>query len=252
MSKRAQGMFYLIATVVCLIPVTAVSQTVTLQLKNPPSNNVMDGIYVGSYSANNLTSGGTTQVTCDDFKDDSDSNVATYTTNSFDNLGSTLWGGTLLKAGDTLAQVTSLYDEAAWLTLGMLKLTGTTQAYYSFAIWATFDPGDVASWLTSYADSGACNAVFGAGSWAGGKCSVGKGGLIGLAASQTFTAGEFSNVNILTPLGCSLPGTCKEQEFFQVVPEGGTALLYLLLVGATCFGAIMLRSRQRGEARIAA
>lgn len=252
MTKRAQGVLYLVAGLMSLLPLTAFSQTVTLQLNNPPSNNVADGIYVGSYSANNLTSGGTTQVTCDDFKDDSDYNVETYTTNSFSSLGSTIWGSSLMKAGNSLAQVTSLYDEAAWLTLGMLKLTGTQQSYYSFAIWATFDPGDVASWLTSYGDSGACNAVFGTGSWAGGKCNVGKGGLIGLAASQTFTAGEFSNVQILTPLGCSMPGTCKEQEFFQVVPEGGTALLYLLLVGGTCLGAIFLRLRQRTTARIAA
>jgi hypothetical protein len=34
------------------------------------------------------------QVICDDFKDESDYNRATYMTNSFSSLGATLWGST--------------------------------------------------------------------------------------------------------------------------------------------------------------
>ena len=220
-----------------------------LQINNPPSNNVLDGIYVGSYSATNLTTGGSLQIVCDDFEDKSNSNAASYTTNTFSSLGSTLWGSYLIGHGDTLAQVTTLYDEAAWLALGMLKQTGTEQGYYSYAIWAVFDASGVAAWFTSHGDSSACNIVFGTGSWAGGtggKCTAGTGGLVGSAASQTFTSGEFSNVLILTPNGCtSGPGTCPEQEFFEVVAEGGSAAFYLLLAGLACFGAIVLRSRQR-------
>src|SRR5205085_9714150 len=121
------------------------------------SNNVLDGIYVGAYNATNLTTGAPVQIICDDFLDNSDYNPATYTTNSFSSLGSTLWGSTILGAGGSMAQVTQLYDEAAWLVLGMLKQTGAQQGYYSFAIWAIFAPNQVAAWLTSSGDMTACN-----------------------------------------------------------------------------------------------
>jgi hypothetical protein len=239
-----------IGGIFCLVT-GATAQQVELQINNPPSNNVLDGIYVGSYSAQNLTSGGNVQITCDDFRDNSNFNAATYTTNTFSSLGNTLWGSSILGSGGTMAQVTQLYDEAVWLTLGMLKQTGTTQAYYSYAIWAIFQPSQVAAWLTSYGDAGACNAVFGSGSWSGSQCNAGKGGLVGSAASQTYTAGEFSNVVILTPNGCTA-NSCPEQEFFEVVPEGGSAALYLLMAGFACFGAMFYRSRQTAFARTAA
>src|SRR5438309_10305156 len=148
-----------------------------------------------------------------------------------------------------MAQVTQLYDEAAWLVLGMLKQTGAQQGYYSFAIWAIFAPNQVAAWLTSSGDMTACNAVFGSGSWGKSSCTAGKGGLVGLAGSQTYYAGEFSNVLILTPQGCKGgPGTCPEQEFFEVVAEGGTAALYLLLAGISCFLAIHYSRKQAKSA----
>lgn len=35
----------------------------------------------------------------------------------------------------------------------------------------------------------------------------------------------------------------------QSVPEGGTALMYVVLAGLACFGAIVLRSRRQGDAQ---
>ena len=244
MIQRALGILCVVVVVIILLPIAALSQSVTLQINNPPSNNVLDGIYVGSYTATNVATGGTVQITCDDFRDDSDSKVTTYTTNTFSSLGSTLWGASL-----SAKTATTLYDEAAWLTLTMLNQTGKQQGYYSYAIWAVFASGDVAKWLTSYQDSAACNAVFGAGSWVGGTagkgtCNVGTGGLIGLAASQTFTSGEFANVLILTPTCSGGPGTCPEQEFLEVVPEGGSAAVYLLLAGLVSLGAVFFGSRR--------
>jgi len=236
------------AVLLCFVPGLLGQE---LQINNPPSNNVLDGIYVGSYSAQNLTSGGSVQITCDDFKDNSNFNAATYTTTAFSSLGSslgnTLWGS----QGATLTQ----YEEAAWLAIGMLGKTGLTQGEYSFAIWAIFDPTDVANWLTSHGDGTTCKAVFGSGSWntSTGVCTAGKGGLVGLAGSQTYTLSEFANVVILTPTGCTNgPGTCPEQEFFEIVAEGGSAGLYLLFAGLACFGAILFRSRQQAHARKAA
>jgi len=218
-----------------------------LQIVSPPSNNVLDGIYVGSYTADNLTTGGSVQIVCDDFRDDSNYDSHTYTTTAFSlgsSLGNTLWGS----KGATLTQ----YEEAAWLTIGMLGQTGVTQGEYSFAIWAIFDAGDVANWLTKYGDAATCNAVFGTGSFAGGKCTAGKGGLVGqaLAGASTYTPGEFSNVLILTPTGCS-SNSCPEQEFLEVVAEGGSTGLYLLLAGLACFGAIILRSLHQQGTKLA-
>jgi hypothetical protein len=242
MTKRS-GWFAVAAAILCFVPCVLAQE---LQLNNPPSNNVLDGNYVGSYGAKNLTTGGSVQIVCDDFKDNSNSNPANYTTNSFSSLGSTLWGSYLLGKGDSMSQVTQLYDEVAWLTLGMLKQSGTEQGYYSYAIWAIFAPSQVASWLTSHNDSAACNAVFGSGSWGWNGCTAKTGGLVGTATSQVYTAGEFSNFLILTPKGCTNgPGTCPEQEFLEVVAEGGSAAAYLFLAGLACFAAIYFRSRRQ-------
>ncbi|MGB8887668.1 MAG: hypothetical protein WCC87_13150 [Candidatus Korobacteraceae bacterium] len=222
----------------------------SLQINDPPSNNVLDGIYVGSYSATNTATGTQTQIICDDFKDESNYSQASYTVNTFNNLGSTLWGSWLMSAQgghESLASVTTLYDEAAWLALGMLSKNGTTQGYYSYAIWAVFDASEVANWLTQSGDSAACNAVFGGGSWGTGGCTQGSGGLEGLADGQAYYSGEFSNLDILTPVcgGSGGPGNCQEQEFFMLVPEGGSPLMYLVLAGIACFGA-MFYSRRAG------
>jgi hypothetical protein len=255
---RTSGWLVMGALLLCLAP--NLFAGTSLELNSPPSNNVLDGIYVGSYSATNTVTGAQTQVTCDDFKDESNYSAATYTVNTFNNLGSTLWGSYLMSAQgghESLASVTALYDEAAWLTLGMLSKNGTTQGWYSYAIWAVFDPTDVANWLTQYGDSTACNTVFGNGSWGAGGCTKGNGGLEGLAEGQTYFSGEFSNFDILTPVcgsgpgGSGAPGSCQEQEFFQLVPEGGSSLLYLLLASVSCFGTMLYSRRRDAKAGLA-
>jgi hypothetical protein len=231
-----------VAVLLC-VATSAFAGTVSLQLNDPPSNNILDGIYVGPYSAINTGTGAQTQIICDDFKDTSNYNQATYTIHNFSNLVGTVWGAGAL----------THYEEAAWLTLGMLQQTGTTQGYYSYAIWAVFDPTGVASWLTSHGDSGACNSVFGNGSWGSGGCTAGSGGLLANAAGQQYTQGEFSNFLIFTPTCSAGPGTCQEQEFFQLqqVPEGGSAVTYLGLAGIVCFGAMFYVRHQRPRTGIA-
>jgi hypothetical protein len=260
MMRRTQEWYLapLFAMLLYLVP-GGWAQTVDFQINNPPSNNVMDDIYVGSYSANNVTPGGpggSVQLICDDFKDNSDFNAATYTTNTFNSLGSTLWGSYLMGQGDTLSTVTKLYEEAAWLAIGLMGQTGQQQGWYSYALWAIFDASDVASWFTTNNDQTACNAVFGGGSWSktNNSCSVGTGGLVGSAAAgySSLTASQLASILIFTPKGtsqqpCSSPGTCPEQEFFEVVAEGGTAAMYLLLAGFACFGAMFFRSRVQAD-----
>lgn len=236
------SVFLVVVALFCLAP-AALAGTVGAQISDPPSNNVLDGIYVGSYSATNTQSGGSMQIICDDFKDESNYNPATYTTNSFSSLGNTLWGSSLLRQGDTMSQITALYEQAGWLAFGLISATGTQQGYYSYALWAVFDPTDVLNWLRSAGDLAACNAVFGTGN----NCTstTVTGGLLS-SAEANYASGDYSSLIILTPNGCSAAG-CPEQEFFEMVPEGGSTPLYLLLAGLSCLMAIR-RSRRYNAA----
>jgi hypothetical protein len=228
-----------VATVICLSSFL-VAGNVSAQISDPPSNNILDNIYVGPYTATNVQTGASMSIICDDFKDESNYNPATYTTNSFSTLGNTLWGSSLLHQGDTMSQVTALYEQAGWLVFGMINATGAQQGYYSYALWAVFDASDVLTWLKNANDMAACNAVF------GNSCTsthAGAGSLL-YSAQQNYASGNYSNLLILTPTGCTAAG-CPEQEFFQLVPEGGSALLYLVLSGFACFGAVWYSKRKR-------
>jgi hypothetical protein len=186
----------------------------------------LDGYSVGPYTAT-VNGIANTQVICDDFSDKTTLNTSyTDTVNTFSSLGSTLWGSYLMsKAGGNhkLSYVTKLYEEAAWLTLQLLKPSNaSSMGDIQFAIWGIFNQGalkkdpNAKSWLT-------------------------------LAQHQTYYNGEFSNFLILTPSCGAGPGKCQGQEFFELVPEGGTALRYLLLAGLACFAAMRVRSRQAGR-----
>ena len=155
-----------------------------------------------------------------------------------------MWGAYLQSQGRG-SQIRTLYSEAGWLALAMLNFAGTQQGYYSYALWAVFDPADVLNWLKNANDTAACKAVF------GNNCtstSVSAGSLL-YNAQQNYGNKNYSNLLIYTPKGCGLVGSCLEQEFFQrvPVPEGGSALLYVVLAGISCFGAIFFSRRQIGR-----
>ena len=238
MAKAFRNSWWAVLLLMLCAAPNALAQSMSLQLNDPPSNNILDNIYVGPYGATNTQTGGSMQVICDDFRDESNTNNWTYTVNTFSNLGNTLWGSMLLKAGDTMTQVTSLYQEAGWLALGMFNQSGTTQGYYSYALWAVFQPGQVLNWLKTNLDFAACQAIF------GNNCtstSAAAGSLLA-KAQQYGSSGNYSNLVILTPQGCGV-GSCPEQEFFALVPEGSSRFLYLLLASLACFG-MMLHSRR--------
>jgi hypothetical protein len=155
------------ALLLCCVP-RGLADTITFHLNSPPSNNVWDGIYVGPYDATTLA-GAHILIIRDDFKDESNYNTYSYAVHSFGNLVGTLWGGQ--------PNAATLYQEAAWLTVGLYQKTDVTQAYYSYAIWAVFDPSDASAWLRKYNDAAACNYIFGQGN----NCAsptVSAGGLL--------------------------------------------------------------------------
>jgi len=203
----------------CFVPGAFASSSLTM---TGAGNNVMAGVYVGPYTAT-VNGVANTTIICDDFADDSVIGHSwNFTTNNFSSLGSALWGSQ-----------TANYDAAAWLTLQMLSLNSnsnnaTQVGYLSFAIWSLFD-NNALKYLNS-------TQLAGVNAWLGNVPS-------------NLTPGQFANFILLTPQGCTNgPGSCPGQEFFMMVPEGGSVLMYLLFAGLACFGAMLLRRRQHTSA----
>jgi hypothetical protein len=216
---------------------------------------VWDGVYVSPYYGT-VDGVANTQLICDDFMDESqingkawNANITQFSSLSASTLGSTLWGS-YYSGSQSTQTIIDWYEEAAWLTLGLLAQPAKSadKAYYSYAIWAVFDASGVLSWLNSHNDTAACNFIFGAGN----NCkntNLTAGALL-LTAQNSYASGNYSNFLIITPLlngeVCTPgTGTCPSQEFFEIVAEGGTAAMYLLLASFSCFAAMFFRSRRQ-------
>jgi hypothetical protein len=198
----------------CFAPCAFANSSLTM---TGAGNNVMGGVYVGPYYAT-VNGVANTAVICDDFADDSVIGHSwNFTANNFSTLGSALWGNQAAN-----------YEAAAWLTVQMLSLNskpdnGMQVGYLSYAIWWLFDK-NAFNGLNS-------TQIAGANSWLG-------------QVPSNLTPGQFANFVILTPQGCNGgPGSCPGQEFLMKVPEGGSASMYLLLAGLSCFGAMLFRRR---------
>lgn len=250
MIKRIRASWWVVLAALLLSTPFAFSQTVDLYL-NDGGNNVMDGVYVGPYDAtqsnsNNQNPQGV-QIICDDFSHDvvpgeswqaSVTSVSSLSANTITNSGLMWANGTLLNGGTGAQNVFQGYMAMAYLASQMLPLSGNpannqTVGYMAYAIWAIFQGAQVEAWLggpTSQA-------------W----LTVQKMALNALG--MTFSAGQFAGWELLTPIaGSQNPfsqGT--PQEYFEYVPEGGTALMYLLLASFACFGTMFLKSRRRAS-----
>jgi hypothetical protein len=136
-----------------------------------------------------------------------------------------------------------------------------SQIVDSFELWAIFDPTGVQNYLaTTSVGSGApisttalCNSIFGACTSA---AAGNPGGLLGALLLQSFSTSTFSKLVVLSPnnvngtLCAAGQEKCAAQEFIAMsVPEGGTALMYLLLGGFCCAGGMYMRSRSTGASR---
>jgi hypothetical protein len=213
---------------------SAFGQQVNITLTSA-GNNVMNGVYVGPYNA--TINGASTQIICDDFGDNSYNNESwTANVTTISNLNGTKWGNN-----------PSLYDEAAYFAVQMMGLESNptqnaqTIGYLSYVIWALFDKTDVYNWLSAQGAAGmnTWNAI----------------------QSYLSNAGNYANFTppanlvILTP-NSNYPITCSggpcptapPQEFiaFMPVPEGGSALMYLVFAGLACGAAILLRRHPIG------
>jgi hypothetical protein len=237
MTKRA--LLALLAVFVMGLAPTLLAENLTL---NGTGNDEMDNVYVGPYSAtiNNVSN---QQVICDDFADESKPGTSwAVTQNSFSDIQNTLWGQFYIDIygySKGLQIATQLYTEAGYIALQMMASNNPTQTgYMSFAIWYLFDPSQVTAYLGNNNQHNPNEAIW------NGLLAV-----LAAASGKTLTAAQMASIAIFTPTNCPFPGACAGQEFLEVMPEGGAALLYLLLAGTACFGAF--RSRRLRAKRMA-
>jgi len=220
------------------------------------------GEYTSPYGTDNVGN-----VVCDDFADSVYFGVEhNYNSISLNSLISLGMGGIWSASGNPYSSsITTLYEAAGYLVLQIYGSSGLNQEYANWALWALFDSTDALNFMNGHQDvnsQAGCNAIFGAGSYSGGKCNGGNGGYIGAAlaggaADYGNGNGAFNNLVLYIPFNksltgpCNSPGNCDSQEFFGMVPEGGSAALYLLLAGVSCLGAMVYSRRQTARANMA-
>ena len=251
MSQRIRVSWWVgFAALLLMMPLAFGQNQVDLVLQNG-GNYTMDGVYVGPYNATQSVNNGpaqNVQIICDDFKDEVvpgeswTANVVSFSTLA--NTGSTAGlmfngdtaGGALLNnvSGTALQG----YVAMAYLASQMLPLSGNPGnaqqvGYLAYAIWAIFEPTLVQNWLGAGSQAWLCVE------------KLAQGALSG-ALNNTYTAASFAGWEILSPVpGSQNPGSLgTPQEYFMFVPEGGTALMYLLLAGFACFGTMYFKARR--------
>ena len=176
-------------------------------------------------------------IICDDFNDEVTSGekwkAKAYQASSLasGNIGSTLFGNSIGLTG---------YAEVAVLVSMMFGntpnsyggITGITQSELAAAIWDITTPGGI-----SGLDAKAKLLVA--------AVELTFKGNTSLATKYLAT---LTNLWILTPDPLTGVGSGEPQEMWTEglsMPEGGTALMFLLLAGGTCFGAMFLKYRGR-------
>jgi hypothetical protein len=213
------------------------------------TGNSLWGEYTSPYTTGSNNVG---PVICDDIADTvTVGKVHGYYSMSANTIIANAAGG-IWPAGIKPSQV---YAAAASLVLDIYNATnGRTQSEYSWALWALFDPTAVQGKLSSQIDAQGCQDIYGSSAWSGTTCNFTpySDGFIDTALTHGLTEyglGDFNNLLVYVPQNlsltgpCTTPGSCDSQEFWGV-PEGGAALMYLLLASVICFGAMSYSRRQ--------
>lgn len=185
-------------------------------------------------------------IICDDFNDEITSGE-TWNANEYQvstlvssgNLNSTLFGSAIGVQG---------YAEVAVLVSALFSnpngVGGITPGELSSAIWDITTPGGITGL------DGTATALV---NYVEGLFGVGSGSTTAQINAATNYLASLSNLWILTPDPLTGVGSGEPQEMFTLqVPEGGAALMYLLLAGLSCFGAMFLNLRKRDGAQVAA
>jgi len=189
----------------------------------------------GIYSAtiNGASSPG---IICDDFKDEVTSgekwNANAYQASSLtsSNIGETLFGNSIGLTG--YAEVATLVSMMFGNGTSYGGINGITQSDLSSAIWDITTPGGISGL------NGKAKHLVKAVEWA----------FNGSNSKATAYLDTLTNLWILTPDPKSGVGSGEPQEMWTErlnVPEGGSALMYLLLAGFTCFGAMFFKNRSQ-------
>jgi hypothetical protein len=227
----------------CLAPLAVQASPVVSMELTGLGNASLDGVYTEPYNAQigpagltnasqfNSANSEPAAIYCDDFYDDvSTGQVWQATVTNMSALSPTSLNTTVMFHDMTPAAQAADYMAAAWLVEQIAaqnqgvpagQLTGEQESY---ALWYVFDPAALTG--LSSTDYNAAVADYDD----------------AVAAVAGDTPGEFSKVNIYTPLDAT-PGSASSQEYFSVdAPEPGT--LGLMAVGLAGLGWMARRRRQ--------
>jgi len=249
MKNRAIKLAALAGSALLCLGIPAIGQQVSVQFTGGYTTTFAnsDGDFgAGIYSANINGAPSASGIICDDYKDEISSGE-TWTANAIQasnlnssNIGQTLFGNNNSNLGTTGIGLTG-YAEVATLVSMMFgnistygSITGITQSELSSAIWyLTANPSGIPG-----LDSNALNLV-----------AAVKAAFTGnLSGAQAYLS-TLTNLWILTP---TPQGSGEPQEMWTMsVPEGGAALMYLLLAGVSCFGAMFLQRRRQAVKQLA-
>ncbi len=198
-----------------------------------------DGLDAGIYGGD-INGNASPGIICDDFADET-YNGESWKANAYEAsqltatdpstgkpyLDDTLFGSKIGVNG--YAEMGMLVSMMFSGTSSFSGITGITQAELASAIWDIGMGGDLKGLLDA-------------------KTSLLISDLQSYFKTHSATAylDSLTNLWILTP---SVKGLGEPQEMWTddlAVPEGGAALLYLLIAGASCFGALFMKKRKLG------
>jgi hypothetical protein len=190
------------------------------------------GIYTGT-----INGGSSPGIICDDFNDEVTAGetwkAKAYEASSLasGNIGGTLFGNTIGLTG--YAEVATLVSMMFGNTPNSYGgITGISQSELAAAIWDITTPGGITG-----LDAKAKALVA--------AVELSFNGNVSKATSYLAT---LTNLWILTPDPLTGVGSGEPQEMWTEnlsVPEGGAAIMFLLLAGASCFGAMFFKYRNQ-------